>query len=75
MSKAGESLDYATLLRRATEMVLANVVLAHAHHGLNNGEAAATHEAAVAELMADGVAEWATQYVQSLYNDSGVTAT
>ena len=63
--RATEALEYATLLHRATEMSLARAILACTCRALNDPEAAAEHDAAIAELEATGVAEWAsTHYLQ-----------
>lgn len=71
LARATEALEYATLLRRATEMILAHVALAEANRRLDNTEDAEIHEAAVAELSASGVAEWAAAYVDGLFGSSG----
>ena len=63
LARATEALEYATLLQRATEMILAHIVLARANSRLDNAEVAAEHESAIAELSEAGVAEWAMAYV------------
>jgi DNA-binding SARP family transcriptional activator len=73
LAKGEEALEYATLLRRATEMALAHMVLASANRGLKNVDIAAAHEGSAAELMDTGVAEWAREYVSTRDNDSGAT--
>ena len=62
MARAAEALEYATLLQRATEMMLARSVLACTSRELGDNEAAAAHEAAVADLDDSGVASWASEY-------------
>jgi hypothetical protein len=64
--RAAEALSYATLLERATEMLLANAVLAHdcASHGDGQGADAFIRE--VRRLAAAGAAVWTRQIVQRL---------
>ena len=62
MERATEALEYATLLQRATEMMLARAVLACTSKELGDDESAAEHEAAVADLDGSGVASWASEY-------------
>lgn len=57
--RATEALDYATLLHRATEMVLARAILACTGRAANDAKSVAEHESAIAHLRADGIAEWA----------------
>jgi DNA-binding SARP family transcriptional activator/tetratricopeptide (TPR) repeat protein len=64
IARASEALEYATLLQRATEMVLAHSVLAQAQWAQGKEDAAADHDAAIAELMTTGVAEWAKRRVE-----------
>ena len=59
--RAGEALEYANLLDRATEMALARAVLACTCRARGDA-AAAEHEAAVADLETSGVAAWASAY-------------
>jgi DNA-binding SARP family transcriptional activator len=61
-SRATEALEYATLLHRATEMALARAILSRTSRANNDLEAAAEHDAAMAELEAAGVAVWASEY-------------
>ena len=63
VTRATEALEYATLLQRATETILAHIVLARANSKLDNAEVAAEHESAIAKLSAAGVAKWAMAYV------------
>jgi len=61
--RAAEALQYATLLERPTEMLLARAILARISRA--SGDAAAVeHHAAIAELTATGVARWAIEYVE-----------
>lgn len=57
--RATEALEYATLLHRATEMVLARAILACTSKARKDPKSAAEHESAIATLEAAGVAEWA----------------
>jgi hypothetical protein len=72
LARATEALRYAALLRRATEMMLAHTALAQANRGLENISAAETHEAAVTELLASGVAAWAATYAKTVIGAMGV---
>lgn len=58
--RATEALEYASLLQRATEMALARGVLARVCEASKDFPGAAEHRAAMAELDAAGIAEWAT---------------
>lgn len=60
--RAGEALEYATLLHRVTEMALARAILACVYRARDDAEAAAEHEAAIEALEATGVAEWASMH-------------
>lgn len=62
--RASEALEYATLLQRATEMILARAVLCCTCRENGDATAAAEHAAAIAELEAAGVAEWAKKYIR-----------
>ncbi len=57
--RAQEALEYASLLHRVTEMALASAILACTSRANNELEAVAQHDASMAALEADGVAEWA----------------
>jgi len=63
--RATEALDHATLLRRSTEMALARAVLACTSRAADDMETAKGHDAAIAELQAAGIAEWASEYLES----------
>ena len=62
--RATEALEYATLLQRATEMVLARTILARTCRANNESATAAEHDAAIADLLATGVARWASVYAR-----------
>lgn len=68
--RASEALGYATLLHRATEMALARAILSRTSRANNELEAAAEHDAAMAELEAGGVAVWASDYYRQNANKS-----
>jgi len=59
---AGEALEYASLLQRATEVALARAVLACTCRAQGDTDAAVAHEAAIAELEQSGIATWARLY-------------
>jgi DNA-binding SARP family transcriptional activator/tetratricopeptide (TPR) repeat protein len=59
IARAAEALGYAELLERATEKMLAHVVLGLAREASGEGAEARRHLAEAAELEAAGVAEWA----------------
>jgi len=59
IARATEALEYATLLHRRSEMMLAHVTLAQALAARGDNVLAADHTEAIAELTAAGVAEWA----------------
>jgi tetratricopeptide (TPR) repeat protein len=54
-----EALENASILERATDMLLAHVVLARTHKALNDTETFEHHAASVAELGRGSVAAWA----------------
>jgi hypothetical protein len=60
--RATEALEYAALLQRATEMMLARSVLLCTSRENGDKNAVAEHEAAIAELDGRGVAAWASDY-------------
>jgi len=64
--RAGEALEYATLLQRATEMALAHAVLACTAGIGGNKKSYSRHKSAVEELETAGVARWATTYFLQL---------
>lgn len=61
--RATEALEYATLLRRSTEMALARHVLLRTCRAMKDEGAASVHEKALEALLGDGVAVWARQYI------------
>ncbi len=66
VARATEALDYATLLERPTEMLLANAVLAHARAAAGEREAAASCRQEVERLAAAGAAAWSRDLGQAL---------
>ena len=62
--RAGEALEYATLLDRAAEMALAHAVLFLSGRRGGDNESAAVHEAALAKLKKSSLAAWAVQYLE-----------
>ncbi len=62
--RATEALEYAALLRRATEMALARHILARCCRAADDDGAAKVHEAALDELLNTGVALWARNYIE-----------
>lgn len=70
--RAREALEYATLLHRATEMALARAILACTCRARNDAEAAAEHDAAIADLEAAGIAEWASAHFHRRAGDNSV---
>ena len=63
---AGEALEYATLLHRATEMALARAVLACTCRENGDLTAAKAHEAEIAALENSGVAAWSSAYFRQM---------
>ena len=63
--RAGEALECATVLQRATEMALARAVLACASRDAGDEEAVRAHKAAISELESGGIAAWASAYVSA----------
>jgi tetratricopeptide (TPR) repeat protein len=66
IERASESLEYATLLERATEMLIANAVLSHASSKLGDCEKATRHAREVARLADAGAAVWTSEIVDAL---------
>jgi DNA-binding SARP family transcriptional activator len=58
LALAGEALEHARALERATDMMLAEVVLAEAHQARGDEAAFAGHAAALGEFDPGRVAEW-----------------
>lgn len=61
--RATEALGYAELLNRATEMAMARGILACICKAGDQPDAAAEHEAAIAELEKTGLAGWVSAYL------------
>lgn len=59
IARASEALEYATLLNRRSEMLVAHAVLKQALAMQGDSGSAARHASAIEELTATGVAEWA----------------
>ena len=66
IDRATEALGYATLLERATEMLIANAVLSHAHDKCGDHAAARSHAGEVARLADTGAAVWTGELVDAL---------
>ena len=66
IAHAGEALDYAEILERATERVLAHVVLAQAHGAAGDNDAVSAHHAAIGEFDEVPVATWARRRANSI---------
>jgi tetratricopeptide (TPR) repeat protein len=64
--RAGEALDHAEVLERATEMMLANMVLARAHEANGDRAAHERHLLAVDGLCGEAVAQWARERARPL---------
>jgi len=61
VERGSEALQHATVLERATDMLLAHVVLARAYRALEDSAAAGQHAQRIGELESAQVAEWARQ--------------
>ena len=72
--RAEEALEYATLLKRATEMALAHAVLACTTDASGDRAGAAGHEAAIGELAEKGIAAWARDAVSKRSAEKGDAA-
>jgi len=59
LARASEALENASILERATDMLLAHVVLARTHKALDHLAKFEQHAAAVTELRGGNVAAWA----------------
>ncbi|MEJ2176184.1 MAG: hypothetical protein P8Y76_15155, partial [bacterium] len=66
IARATEALDYATLLERPTEMLLANAVLAHARDAAGERAGATSCLQEVERLAAAGAAAWSRDIGQAL---------
>jgi hypothetical protein len=67
VDRATEALQYATLLERATEMLIANAVLSHAATKSGDQQAAELHANEVARLADAGAAVWTREIVDALH--------
>jgi DNA-binding SARP family transcriptional activator/tetratricopeptide (TPR) repeat protein len=70
VGRATEALQYATLLERATEMLVANAVLSHAASKRGDRKAAKAHANEVARLADSGAATWTGEVVEALHKKS-----
>jgi tetratricopeptide (TPR) repeat protein len=66
--RATEALRYATVLERATEMLLANAVLSHEHGALGDRARAASFRREVERLRGDGASAWTHDLAEKLTN-------
>jgi hypothetical protein len=69
LARATEALGYAELLERATEMLIANAVLAHCHSAAGKGRIAAKHRKEVERLGMAGAAAWTAGIAACLDED------
>jgi len=72
VTRATEALEYATLLERATEMLIANAVLSHASGSRRNRKAAEKYAEEVRRLASTGAAAWTGGIVDKLLGRSPV---
>jgi len=66
LARATEALEYATVLERATEMLIANAVLSHAAGMRGNRKGAASYAQEVERLFHTGAAAWTREIVEKL---------
>ncbi len=66
IGRATEALEYATLLERATEMLIANAVLSHASESRGDRTAAERYASEVARLASAGASVWTREIVEKL---------
>ncbi|HEX7060929.1 MAG TPA: hypothetical protein VF200_03110, partial [Woeseiaceae bacterium] len=66
LARATEALGYADLLQRATEKLLAHLVLGLGLRAAGRAAEAEPHAAAIAMLEASGVAAWAAAQARTL---------
>lgn len=64
--RATEALEYATLLQRATEMLIAHAALAHASDKRGDRDQSEFHAGEVARLAEAGAAKWTSEIVDAL---------
>ena len=67
VDRATEALEYATLLERATEMLIANAVLSHASDARGDRKTAEFHAHEVARLAGSGASTWTREIVEALH--------
>lgn len=72
--RASEALEYATVLERPTEMLLARAILACASRVSGDAAAAARHDRAIADLASTRVARWAAEYASREPHAVGATS-
>jgi DNA-binding SARP family transcriptional activator len=65
-ARAGEALEYATLLERPTEMLVAHAVLSHASRKRGEAKVADTHAVEATRLASAGAAAWTRAIVARL---------
>ena len=65
-ARATEALEYATVLERATETLIANAVLSHAAGTRGNRKGAASYAQEVERLFQTGAAAWTREIVEKL---------
>ena len=66
-ARATGALEYATLLERATEMLIANAVLSHASDSRSDRETAESHAREVDRLAGAGASTWTSEIVRALH--------
>jgi len=66
--RATEALRYATVLERATEMLIANAVLSHGHGVLGDRVRAASFRREVERIRVDGASAWTHDLAEKLTN-------
>jgi DNA-binding SARP family transcriptional activator/predicted ATPase len=66
--RATEALRYATVLERATEMLIANAVLSHGHGALGDRTRAASFRREVERIRGDGASVWTHALAEKLTN-------
>jgi hypothetical protein len=64
--RASEALRYATMLERATEMLIANAILSHQHGVLGDDRRAARFRQEVERIREDGASAWTHALVEKL---------
>jgi len=64
--RATEALGYATLLERATEMLIANAVLSHQHGVRGDSQRAARFRQEVERIQGDGASVWTRALAEKL---------